>query len=135
MRQLFLILFLGCAACSASGPVAPPAPPPPAKAEDAPAMLIRLRTMVGRAACAATAQCKTLAVGARACGGPEGYLPYSTAVTPSAPLEALALRHAEKRRAEVAASGQLSTCNITPDPGAVCVAGTCQLRNAVNDPS
>jgi hypothetical protein len=132
MRQLLFLLFLGCAACNASGPVAPAAP---AKGEDAAALLIRLRTMVGAAACTESAQCKTVAVGARACGGPEGYLPYSTATTSSGQLEALALRHAERRRAEVAASGELSTCNMVLDRGAICVAGTCQLRNAVNDPS
>jgi hypothetical protein len=132
MRQLLVILFLGCAACTAAGPVPPAAP---AKSEDAAALLVRMRSMVGIAACTESAQCRTVAVGAHACGGPEGYLPYSTAVTLAAPLEALAVRHAERRRAETAASGALATCNVIPDRGAVCVARTCQLRNAVNDPS
>ncbi|WLI90258.1 hypothetical protein Q4S45_03795 [Massilia sp. R2A-15] len=140
MRQLLLILFLGCSACTVAGPVPPAAPAvtataAPAKGEDAATLLIRLRGMVGSASCTESSQCRTVAVGARACGGPEGYLPYSTTVTASAPLQELARRHAERRKADVAASGMLSTCEVIPDRGALCVAGTCQLRTMANDPS
>jgi hypothetical protein len=141
MRQLLIILFLACSACSASAPVAPakapsvPAAAAPAGTEDAATLLIRMRSMVGAASCSENAQCQTVAVGARACGGPEGYIAYSTKETQRTALEALARRHAEKRRAAVSASGELSTCNFIPDPGAVCRAGSCQLRSAANDPT
>ena len=91
--------------------------------------------MVANASCADASQCKTVAIGARACGGPEGYLAYSTALTKPAQLQALALRHAEQRRAEVTSAGLLSTCIMLQDPGATCRAGACQLRGTASDPS
>jgi len=91
--------------------------------------------MVAGASCTDASQCKTVAIGARACGGPEAYLAYSTALTNPAQLQALALRHAEQRRAEVTSAGLLSTCIMLPDPGATCRAGACQLRSTASDPS
>jgi hypothetical protein len=132
MRQLSLILLLACTACSAAGPTGTPAPAakapvaaaaPPASS-DLPG---QMRALVGTAACTESAQCKTVPLGARACGGPESYLAYSTATTPAAPLQALAERYAQQRRAEQAASGMMSTCQFMPDPGAQCRAGSCQL--------
>jgi hypothetical protein len=142
MRQLLILLLLGCAGCSAidspaPAPVSAPSPvqTPLAKGEDAASLLVRIRNAIGPASCSDSTQCKTLAVGARACGGPEGYLPYSTAVKPSEALEDLAARHAESRRAAHAASGMMSTCVVVPDPGAVCMQGACRLRSGPNNPA
>ncbi|MFC0131693.1 hypothetical protein CR105_12670 [Massilia eurypsychrophila] len=130
MKQLSLILLLACAACKAGGP-APSSTVPavlaavaPAAANDLPA---QMRAQIGNAACTDSAQCKTVPLGARACGGPEGYLAYSAAKTPAAPLLALAERYAQQRSAEQAAAGMASTCQMAVDPGAVCQAGACQL--------
>lgn len=83
--------------------------------------------MIGGAACSDGAQCRTLPVGARACGGPEAYLAYSTANLSEPALKALAERYQRDRQAQNEASGMMSTCRVIPDPGAVCRAGTCQL--------
>lgn len=134
MRQLSLILLLACTACSAAGPAAPPATAPAVPAATAPAassgLTAQMRAQIGTAACTESAQCKTVPLGARACGGPEGYLAYSTVTTPGAPLQSLAERYAQQRRAEQTASGMMSTCQMLVDPGAVCQAGACQLRTA-----
>jgi hypothetical protein len=127
MRQLSLILLMACAACSASDPSTRPAPGSAPVAADLPA---QMRVLVGSAACTESTQCKTVPLGARSCGGPEGYLAYSTAVTASAQLQALAARHAEQRRAAAASSGMLSSCQILPDPGAQCRVGVCVLGSA-----
>lgn len=137
MRQLLLILLLSCAGCSAvhstpSTPTPLVATPAALPDEHAASLLVRIRNSIGNASCTESAQCKTVGVGGRACGGPEGYLPYSTSVTASAPLEALAARHAERRRAAASASGMVSTCNVIPDPGAVCDQGMCRLRSDFN---
>ncbi len=137
MKQLLLILLLSCAGCSAvdSTPsTATPrvATPSAVPDEDAASLLVRIRNTIGSASCTESVECKTVGVGARACGGPEGYLAYSTSVTPSAPLEALAARHAERRRAAVSASGRASTCNVISDPGAVCDQGLCRVRSDFN---
>ena len=62
-----------------------------------------------------------------ACGGPQGYLPYASGRTDEKALQELAQRYQAERKAEIAASGQMSICRHLPDPGAVCTAGTCQL--------
>jgi hypothetical protein len=131
MRQLSLILLLACTACSAAGPAATPTPSAPAApAAAATSLAAQMRAQIGAAACTDSSQCKTVPLGARACGGPEGYLAYSTAATPPAPLQALAERYAQQRRAEQAAAGMMSTCQMMVDPGAVCQASACQLRTA-----
>jgi hypothetical protein len=133
MRTLILLLLAGCAACSTGAtPPSQQAPQtPPAAASGGPGeqggTLAQIRAMVGTPSCSSDAQCHTLALGNRPCGGPEGYLAWSSARTPQAELQALGERYKEERRAANTASGAISTCRFMPDPGAVCRAGTCQL--------
>jgi hypothetical protein len=138
MKKLLLILLLSCAGCSAVDTIPQAAAPAAASSsapvpdEDAASLLVRIRNTIGSASCTSSVECKTVGVGARACGGPEGYLAYSTSETPPASLEALAARHAERRRAAVSASGMISTCNVLPDPGAVCDKGSCRVGSDFN---
>ncbi len=133
MRQLILILLLSCAGCATVDTIPAPKTPVAAKAsvptnEDAASLLVQIRNTIGSPACTASTECKTVAVGARACGGPDGYLAYSTSTTPTATIEALAARHAKRKRAAVSASGMVSTCNIVTDPGAICDQSVCRVR-------
>jgi hypothetical protein len=137
MRKLILLLFAGCTACStgaapqAAGPATPSTPVP--RTGQAPQgaqsdTLARIRSLAANTGCSDDSQCHSLPLGTRACGGPESYLAWSSAHTPQAEIEALGERYKEERRAANAASGMMSTCQFMPDPGAVCRAGTCQLR-------
>ena len=112
----------------AAGPVAAPAAAPAAAAPGAPGLLGRIRDMAGTAACTDSSQCQTLALGARACGGPEQYLAWSSAHTDGAALRALAERYRGERQAALAKSGEMSDCRLITDPGAECRAGQCRLR-------
>ncbi|MCC2975005.1 hypothetical protein [Massilia sp. IC2-476] len=127
-----LILLLGCAACStqahdparkdapaASAPVAAPAP-----GGDT---LARIRAVIGEASCTHSGQCRTLPIGAMACGGPESYLPYSESRTDEKTLRALGEQYKAERLAQNKASGLMSICRYMTDPGAVCTSGSCQL--------
>jgi hypothetical protein len=135
MRPLILLLLASCAACSTgaatSSPQTAPSPPSQSSAPAANAgqgdTLARIRAMIGTPSCSSDAQCHTLAIGHRACGGPESYMAWSSASTPQAELQALGERYQQERRAADAASGMMSTCQFMPDPGAVCRAGACQL--------
>ncbi len=118
MRTLSLFGLLFCAACSASGPPAAQTP------------LAQIHALIGAAACTESAQCKTLPIGASACGGPDSYLAYSVATTPDAPLRELAMRHAQQRNAELMKSGEAGACAFLVDPGAQCRAGACVLNAA-----
>lgn len=125
MRSISLLILFAFTACSVAGP----APVPPAAAPSAD-VLSEIRSLIGTAACTESSQCNTLPLGARACGGPQAYLPWSSARTDGSALRALAGRYQEQQRAAAEASGQVSDCRFIPDPGAECRAGACQLRGA-----
>ena len=84
---------------------------------------------IGDAACDNTQQCRTLAVGHKACGGPEQYLAYSVKRRNEAPLIALAQRYATEQKTENQRTGMISNCMLTPDPGAACIKGRCMLNH------
>jgi hypothetical protein len=128
MRPFPFLILLACAACvacaaTARAPRGAAVPAPPAGDT-----LAQIRAMIGDAACTDASQCHTLAIGARPCGGPQAYLPWSSAKTDGAALAVLAERFKKEREAAIAASGEMSTCQFLPDPGATCRAGTCQLN-------
>lgn len=93
------------------------------------AEVIRLR---GDAACSADTQCHSIGVGSKSCGGPSGYLAWSSAQTDGAVLAVVVQQHADIARAAHQASGRASNCAVEPDPGAVCKAAgndtRCELQ-------
>jgi len=131
MRPFPFLILLACVACvacaaSASRPARPKAVPAPASGDT----LAQIHALIGDAACTDSSQCHTVGIGARPCGGPQAYLPWSSAKTDGAALAVLAEKFRLEREAVNAASGELSNCRFFPDPGAVCRAGTCQLNQA-----
>lgn len=92
----------------------------------------QLTAEIGDAACDNSQQCKTIAVGSKACGGPEAYLPYSTKRSDSAKVSRLAAQHAAQRKASDERAGMVSNCMMLMDPGAVCTAGKCVKGGAVD---
>ena len=58
-----------------------------------------LRSLIGTAACSSDSQCRTVAVGAKPCGGPAGYWAWSTQDTDAERLQTISLQlFAEPRR-------------------------------------
>lgn len=126
-HRLIVTTLLAWAALSSCAQTPPT--PPAASAEPESMRLAReLRTLIGPAACSSDAQCRTVPVGAKACGGPSAYLAWSTSGTDAQQLKELAGRQSAAEKREVAASGMLSNCAMVMDPGAACVAGHCQLQ-------
>ena len=133
-----LLAWAALTSCAQTAPPAPAAAAAPAAsaAETESARLSReLRSLIGAAACTSDDQCRTLAVGAKACGGPGGYLAWSGTGTDEARLRDLAQRQAQAAAAENMRSGMLSTCSVVTDPGARCQAGRCVLRQPGGAPS
>lgn len=132
MRKLLLILLIGCAACTTQ------AQDPNRKAEAKPAAaapgdtLAEIRALARDASCSDNGQCRSLPLGAQACGGPSDYLAYSTLRANEKQMNELGERYKAERQAAIAKSGEMSICRYLPDPGAVCVAGTCQLGAATS---
>lgn len=85
---------------------------------------------IGPAACQADAECRTLPVGTKACGGPARWLAWSASVSDGAQLQAWSDALAERQRQQQQARGQASTCSVVPDPGAACVMGRCTLQGS-----
>ncbi|HEX6363509.1 MAG TPA: hypothetical protein VFZ93_11155 [Albitalea sp.] len=106
-------------------------PSPATAAADSP------RALIGDAACDTDAQCATIGLGAKACGGPASYVAWSTLRTDAERLRAAAKREADAQREAQAARGMVSDCAVETDPGAYCdrsqpkagsPAGVCRLR-------
>lgn len=129
MNKLLLLLLVSCAACTsqAQGPVRAHVKGETSISTAPATTLADIRRQIGTPTCSDNAQCRTLPVGAMACGGPQEYLPYSTQKSDANTLRALSERSYAETKAALTASGMVSTCMLKADPGAVCVAGTCQL--------
>jgi hypothetical protein len=129
MRDISLSLLLVCGACASPASI----PQSGAASET----LTQIRKMVGAASCARSAECQSLALGAKSCGGPEFFLAWSNRQTALPPLHALAVRYRQERMAANAQSAIVSDCRMLDDPGASCQmsapggAGQCVLRAAV----
>lgn len=117
---LSLFLLAGCA----TTPRADAADPQPGTLE-------KIKALIGSASCTDSSQCRTVAIGARACGGPQGYLAWSTTQTDGGALRDLAERYKAERQAEIRQKGEMSDCRFIADPGASCRSGTCQPGSAL----
>lgn len=134
------LLLTTLAACSgvagtpaAAGPAAPSAPAPapvPAAAPAAPTLRQQVTAAIGNAACDSSAQCRSLPLGHRPCGGPEAFVAYSTKSGNGANIVRLAAEESAARKEQDARAGMISTCQAIVDPGAVCEAGRCISGNA-----
>jgi len=82
--------------------------------------LAAVTTLIGDAACSDDSQCRTVAIGAKACGGPEAYLAWSVLRTDAQALDAAAAAYNRARASEQAQSGRVSNCALVADPGASC---------------
>ncbi len=101
-----------------------------APANTSPDLLAKIEAEIGDAGCSSDQQCRTLALGAKACGGPDRYIAWSTARSHAGKLAALGERYKAARMAENARSGAISNCMFEIDPGAQCKAKRCQLGGA-----
>lgn len=117
--SLFVLSITACG----SAPTATQAPAPGGAN-----LAEQIKAEVGDAVCDAPKQCQTLAIGAKACGGPERYLAWSNKNSDGKALTALARTQAEASRKLQQADGMMSTCAIVTDPGATCEAGRCVLN-------
>ncbi len=93
----------------------------------------QINTTIGQAPCTTDAQCRTIGVGANACGGPAAWRAWSTQNNPKGEaLQSLVDQHAALQRQRQAQSGMVSTCRYLPDPGAVCQAQRCVLKTSAD---
>ena len=111
-------LMLIAAACQSA---------PPAN-ENAASLWQKIQAQNADTGCDRDSQCHSIAVGAKACGGPERYIAWSDRAQDGAQLKQLVAQHAAARVEEDQRGHMLSNCMLTVDKGAVCRAGLCVLN-------
>lgn len=126
-RLAFACLVLpALAACAAPAPApAPTSSVAPGKTEQ---LWRQIQAANADASCETNSQCHTIGIGAKACGGPENYLAWSSKSSDGAALKALVGQHAAARRADDERAHMMSTCAVVSDPGASCRAGVCVIN-------
>lgn len=82
---------------------------------------------IGDATCYDNSQCAALALGARACGGPQSYLAYSTYNTDVDYLHTLAADHRDTSQAANQFSQLLSACQFVGEPLVACRVDRCVI--------
>ncbi len=92
-------------------------------------LLEQIRAEVGQARCTDNAQCRSLGLGAKPCGGPASWLAWSVGGARAERLDAWSAELAMLQRQRQQASGMVSNCQYLADPGAVCQAGRCVLQS------
>lgn len=134
------ILAAASAACSgvaaekpATVPAAEPAAASAAPAAPADTLMQQIKAEIGDAACDSAQQCHTIAIGNKACGGPESYLAWSDKRGDAAKLARLAQQYSNERKRLNTSSGRISTCSMVMDPGATCTAGRCVTAGGAGD--
>jgi hypothetical protein len=86
------------------------------------------RALASPDGCAQPGDCRSAPVGAKACGGPRGYVVYCAATTDTVALFRKLEQH---RRAEAAFNekyGKFSTCDFASPPQTELAGGTCRVR-------
>ncbi len=130
---LAVCLLLGIAACASEGPAVDTATH---DRETEAAVLLKINTTIGPAPCSSDTQCRTIGLGANACGGPAAWRPWSSQTNGKGEsLQILAQRLSELQRSRQTHDGMVSTCRYLPDPGALCQAQRCVLKTVPDSAS
>jgi hypothetical protein len=118
-------------ACAAPAPATAPATTPASVAAPS-ALWQQVVDEVADARCTADADCHSLPVGHKPCGGPASFLAWSAQASREAVLRQRAEAYTQAQQAAAAASGRVSTCSVLSDPGAHCDAASqrCVLNTA-----
>jgi hypothetical protein len=93
---------------------------PSASAPTSAALHAKVQQLIGDGSCDNSHQCRSVGIGAKACGGPESYLAWSVKVTDAKALQEAVQALAQARVEENKRSGMASDCMMRPEPTAVC---------------
>ena len=127
-RVKLLLGWVGLAALSLAGLACASDTAAPAPAPTAAQLLPPITAAIGPAACDASTQCRSIGVGAKACGGPEGYRAWSVKDADESALRAAVAAHTAARQVENLRSDMRTNCALEIDPGASCQAGRCVIN-------
>lgn len=94
-------------------------------AEAAAELRREIAALIGDARCNNLVNCRVLALGTRACGGPDEYVAYSVWSTSGEDVRAKAMEYNFLHEDLVARRAQAGSCEVLPEPRAACVNRRC----------
>ncbi len=115
------------AACNGA-PEATTAGEPETRAERMQALDAAIRNEVGIPRATSIEQCQLIAVGKRACGGPQYYMVYSSAASDAQLLSNLVTEYTELRVKQLQETNEMGTCVVVPKPVVGLSGGLCVMR-------
>lgn len=128
--------LLCVAACTSAAPGPTELPTAVTERDAETTLRHQIDVAIGDAPCNSDTQCRTIGLGANACGGPAAWRPWSTQNNGEGKsLRALTDRLSELQRNRQSHDGVASTCRYLPDPGAWCQAQRCALKTTANSAS
>ena len=89
-----------------------------------------IKAEIGTPAAEERAQCRTMALGVKPCGGPWTYLVYSTAVSDEAKLRKLVDEFNELDRKRNEEDGLISDCSVVSEPKVTLADGVCSIAGS-----
>lgn len=95
------------------------------------ALKMEVLSLVGEGDCSELAVCRSLALGAKPCGGPWEYLIYSTTNSDTLKINEKVEEYNELNRILNIRYGYLSDCTIVEEPQLVCLDGKCADSNKI----
>jgi hypothetical protein len=127
MRLLVLLAFVCLPACAAPQ-VEPSDPSVDELTQRVEQLNKEVKAIIGEAVCRTDTDCRLIGYGAKPCGGPGSYLPYSRQGTNVSLLERkVAELNATTR--EIHRKRQvLSTCMVAPEPTVMCIESRCAAK-------
>jgi hypothetical protein len=88
-----------------------------------------IEEQIGNASCSQSKQCRTIAIGANPCGGPESYKAYSLQESDEVQIESLAVQYGAVRKTLHAKLGRMGACIVIPEPSVQCKEQKCVLES------
>lgn len=90
--------------------------------------LASIKKIIGSATCANNQSCEAIAIGQKACGGPQDFLAYSTLNTDTTQLNALSRKHQNLNRKLNRLTRGMSDCLFLSAPVVSCQNRQCQKK-------
>jgi hypothetical protein len=119
----WLGLVIGCISLSCARQQTPAGEPADTLGSDG--LRASITRQIGTAACKSPAECRTLPLRVKPCGGPQEFLVYSLSVTDSARLAADAARYNQAETEKNRQEGLVSDCSMLIAPRVSCISGKC----------
>ncbi len=86
----------------------------------------KINVRIGEKRCDTNDQCDTIAIGHKACGGPQAYLTYSTHNTDVQQLTELTQKHRKLSQRYNKLTGMMSNCMVLNKPETICHQKVCR---------